>query len=300
MFVQPHSRNMYDMQFFLVANGLACTRALPFHEPRELSAMVAWFDPRMAVCGRCAVCNAFAKAPYDHRGLVSGSVRREVQKLWQQLKSAMKKVASKLRSIKRKLFGHSENFGLVQTAQALAVKQSIAGGYAYASESVRLKMKERIDGYLASLLHRIDAVLELEATFHRMGMAPVPALCNSPRPFTCAIKRNRTCLSTQDTELGQLEDADEMQQMQHERLVEEAEEMLRALSISTQPRELKMFDSTRSANRSISPCSSTVNQRQRWSSILFCCAFSALGLHERMPMPTWQCQGEEVGGDGAK
>ncbi|CAE7851840.1 unnamed protein product [Symbiodinium microadriaticum] len=109
------------------------------------------FLQQMAVCGRCAVCNAFAK----------------VQKLWQHLKSAMKKVASKLRSIKRKLFG-----------------------YAYASASVRQKMKERIDGYFPQNGHgSSSSALQL----------------------------------SQDTQLGpgQLEDADETQQMQHERLVEE-------------------------------------------------------------------------------
>eukprot|EP00439_Symbiodinium_sp_Y106_P023656 s7690_g2.t3 len=122
---------------------------------KEQSQRASWlglpvaFLQQMAVCGRCAVCNAFAK----------------VQKLWQQLKSAMKKVASKLRSIKRKLFG-----------------------YAYASESVRLKMKERIDGYFPP---------------------------NGNGSSSSALQLS------QDTELGQLEDADEMQQMQHERLVEE-------------------------------------------------------------------------------
>ncbi|CAE6957415.1 unnamed protein product [Symbiodinium natans] len=80
------------------------------------------FLQQMAVCGRCAVCNVFAK----------------VQNLWRKLKRAMKKVASKLSSIKRRLFG-----------------------YSYASSSVRRQMKERIDSYFpesgASMLELSEA-----------------------------------------------------------------------------------------------------------------------------------------------
>ena len=61
-------------------------------------------------------------------------------------------------------------------------------------------MKERIDGYLVSLLHRIDAVAKLEATFHRMGTAPAPALCNSPRPISAVVCERRASQKSQQSQ----------------------------------------------------------------------------------------------------
>mmetsp|Transcript_15313 Transcript_15313/g.36050 ORF Transcript_15313/g.36050 Transcript_15313/m.36050 type:complete len:951 (-) Transcript_15313:182-3034(-) len=66
------------------------------------------FLQQMAVCGRCGLCEAFSK----------------VSSLWRRLKAAVRKVAAKLRQVKRKLFG-----------------------YSYASSRVRSAMARRFDGY---------------------------------------------------------------------------------------------------------------------------------------------------------